>query len=68
MTKQEHDLMKQMFSRLYAHIGVIEENLKRHGLLADDDPKVARLLSAHQVQSEYQAIANQLGVKTDSTS
>ena len=74
MTKQEHELMLLMFTRLYEAIGIVEETLKSRGLWTGDDPTAyshavhaddRKLLQyATRARQDYVKIANQLGVKT----
>lgn len=75
MTKQEHELMITMFTRLYEAVGIIEETLKSRGIWTGDDPSAF----AHAVhsddqkirnyvrraRSDYRAIVSQLGVESD---
>ena len=66
MTKEEHELMVEMFSRLYGTIGIIEATLKSHDLRTAD-PKIDRALAERQARSDYQIIADRRRVKTGLT-
>ena len=72
MTRQEHELMLLMFTRLYESIGIIEETLKSRGVWSADDPTAfshavhsdERKLFAYaqRARNDYVNFASQLGV------
>jgi hypothetical protein len=72
MTRQEHELMILMFSRVNESIGIIVETLTSRGIWSDDDPKAFShavhaddqklLFYAAQARKDYSVLAKQAGI------
>lgn len=74
MTKEEHELMVMMFTRIYESIGTIEETLKSNGLWSGDDPAAfshvvhsdaQKLISYYEhARDDYETLAAELKVSS----
>lgn len=75
MTKEEHQLLLMMFARQMEYITVLENVLKREGLIQSDDLPAfeaavlsdlpARALTFQNAVEQYKKFADEVGIPLD---